>query len=666
MPLTTYTGNSTPAGPGGSPTPGMPAPQSSGGNNDEILEMLIDYNEEFKGAQPAKFRDQVIDQTISVLIGKTKPNAMLTGPPGVGKTKIAEEIARRIAVNDTSIPPQLRDKTIYELPLSNLVAGASYVGELEARMKALVEFAEDPRNKAILFIDEIHVIVSSRSSVYQQVAQILKPGLARGKMSVIGATTQQEARSFDNDPALARRFSRLIVDELTREQTIEILEDVNPSYTAHYQHQVGAPKDVLELVAIIADEMSSAGSHRPDSAITLLDRSMADAVVSRNRAMRDAQDAGNTMLVNALQSQVRLTENRLRQVALRLASGHAAPAQVELDDVRKQLTVIKGQDAITEEVVDIIRRSQLSVFPKKTPVTLMFAGPSGVGKTEVAKIISRTITDQDPIIVNMTEYQAGNSVNRLIGSPDGFVGSDSNKEKPFDTLESNPYRLILLDEMEKSHVDVQRLFLSVFDEGYMRTSQGRVIDFSKAIIIATTNAAREILSGRSIGFGEPAPLNQSTLTSALAQHFEPEFLGRFSKVVGFNPIDQKVYAEILQSIYLTERERIQLERPRTAALLPTQIDEDTLEELTASTYNRVLGARPAKRAAHRFLEDALIAAQTAQSFGITPAPQDDTRDDDQNDDTVDDLDDGAALADDADDDRIVSDEDPFAGTPSQH
>lgn len=624
MPLNDYTGNSNNGSGSGNMgiTPGGGAMPPTQSQDDSILELLTNLNEEFKNADPARFRDQVIDQTIAVLIGKNKPNPMLTGPAGVGKTRIAEEIARRIANADVSIPARLSDKTIYELPLSNLVAGTTYRGELEERMKMLVEYCEDPKNKVILFIDEIHQISDSKNPTYQQVAQILKPALARGRMSVIGATTNAESRAFDDDPALSRRFSRLIVDELTREQTVEVLEDVNRSLMTHYSHQVGAPRETLELTAIVADEMSSAGSHRPDNAITLLDRTMADAIVSRGRAIREAKDAGNTQLVQVLQSSgpSKITEKRLREVALRMASGHAAPSTTDMQSMIDALGRIKGQDKIISEVTDIIRRTQLAVFPQKTPTTLMFAGASGVGKTEVAKIIAKATTDQAPIILNMTEYSEKMAINRIIGSPAGFIGSDSNQEKPFDSLESNPYRVILLDEIEKAHVEVQRLFLSVFDEGVLRTSQGREVDFSKAIIIATTNAGREAMSGRTIGFGDPQPMNNSMLTSTLTQHFEPEFLGRFSKLIGFDPIDAPTYAQILQESYQRERERIVLERPRTGAQLPAAIDDDTLRELVDTTYVAATGARPAGRAARRYIEDTLISAQNSNQLPAQTAP----------------------------------------------
>lgn len=616
---TTGSGGNPPAG-GSTPPPAMPSMSGMAGQMNSVTDMLINYNERFKAAAPTLFREEIITQTISVLIGKNKPNALLVGQAGVGKTKIAEDIARLIANDDPLIPRNLKDHIIYELPLSSLVAGAGIVGELETRVTALIDFVCDPKNKAILFIDEIHQLMSETSSTYEKIAQILKPALARGDMHVIGATTLQESRSFDDDPAFSRRFSRLIVDELNREQTLEILTLARPALSLHYKSQVTVTDEVLAAVTVVADEYAKAGHHRPDNAITLLDRAMADTVLNYNKQLADATAAGDSNMVAILQGMTTtpLTERRVREVAIRLMTGHARKDGLNLQKLTAELSRIKGQDTITAQLAEALRRDDLGVFPRTKPLAWMFAGVSGVGKTEVAKIIAQELTQQPPIILNMTEYHTSASINRIIGSPAGYVGSTSDAELPFDCLESNPYRVILLDELEKGDKSVQRLFMSALDEGYIRTSRGKVVDFSKAIVIATTNAAKEVTTNKVVGFGNQTAPTTGGLVKALGEHFDAEFLGRFTQIVGFNPLTPEVYSDILQGAYVRERELILENQPRRAAALPLTIPNDELEEMVRDTYLEAQGARPAGRAARRFIEDTLLAATLQPATASSP------------------------------------------------
>lgn len=625
-----------PGGGGGVPgPPSMPSMASMSGTDAGVTDMLINYNERYKDADPALFRDAVITQTISVLIGKNKPNALLVGEAGTGKTAIVEDIARRIENKDILIPAQLKGKTIYELPLSVLVAGAGIVGQLESRVVELIDFVSNPANKAILFIDEIHQLTSDRSSTYEKVAQILKPALARGDMHVIGATTLTESRSFDTDPAFNRRFSRLIVDELNREQTLTILQNSLAGFMAHYKHQVTVSADVLEVVTVVADEYAKAGHHRPDTALTLLDRVMADTTVRQSVKVANATAADDKLALQMLMSTpiTPVTERNVRQVAMRLMTGQAQKESLNIDQLTEDLSRIKGQDSITEKMVETLHRDALGVFPRNVPLTWLFAGPSGVGKTEIAKIVAQAVTGQKPIIMNMTEFHSPASINRIIGSPAGYVGSDSNAELPFDCLESNPYRVILLDEIEKSDKSVQRLFLSAFDEGYIRTSQGKLLDFSKAIVIATTNAAKETMTKKQVGFGsQPAPTH-SNLVSDLEKFFDTEFLARFSEIVGFNQLSIDVYRDILQGNYVRERELILENQPRKASVLPATIPDDELSRIVESTYLPSQGARPADRAARRHIEDTLIEAATSAkqatpAWPVAPSSADTTAGDD--------------------------------------
>ncbi|WP_371793109.1 AAA family ATPase [Streptomyces sp. NBC_01471] len=607
-----------------SPSMGMP---SSGGPPDDVTDLLVDYNEKFKNADPTMFRDTLIEQVLSVVISKTKPNALLVGSAGVGKTKIVEDIARRIALGDTLIPDQLKNHTIYELPIANIIAGTGVVGSLEEKVKAIVEFASDPKNKVILFMDEMHQITGGSSShsdaTGRKISQILKPALARGDMSVIGATTSTESRAFDEDPAFARRFSRLIVDELSVEQTLAVLTTVRPGLMAHYLHRIGVSDDVLGSVVQIAEAISRAGQHRPDHAITLLDRAMADRVLEQKKLIVQAENAGDTALAQTLRfiPQVPLTSTRVLDVAKRLMTGNAQRKDLDIAALGATLTSrLQGQDEVFATLMDRLTREELNLFPTKTPTTWLFAGASGVGKTETVKLIAEGMTGMEPIILNMTEFHSAWSTSKILGAPPGFVGSDSNQELPFDTLESNPHRVILLDEFEKADKAVQRLFLSAFDEGYIRNAHGKMLDFSKALVICTTNAAQEALDGRMIGFGSnPKSISNQSLTRALQQAFDAELLGRFSLVVGFNPIDRETYRQIMAADYERQRERIVEAKPRLAQTLPASMPDDELRAIEEATYVESQGARPARKAVRIWIEDHLLVAQTGSTAVTSPS-----------------------------------------------
>lgn len=610
MGFNNFTGGTNP--PSNSNPPSSPIGNTSGtpisfppmgGDNVDPTEYIINYNEKFKTAGPCLFRDEVIQQTLAVLIGKNHPNALLVGAAGVGKTKIAEDIAYRIANNDPLIPDKLKDYTIYELPLSNIVAGAGIVGDIEKRIKAIVDFMTDSKNKAIMFIDEIHVLVGD-SQTYEKIAQILKPALARDDMHVIGATTLQESNNFLDDPALSRRFSRIIVDELSREQTIEILKKSKVSFFKHYDNRVIVDDETFETVAVIADEYKKAGSHRPDNAITLLDRAMGEAVI--NRKVMEQKAKNDPIMLQTIQSVplIPVTEKQVKSTALKLMTGCNKKENLNVDSLESKLSVIKGQDNILTKIVQLLKRNDLSLFPKVKPLTMLFAGSSGVGKTEITKIIADELTGVKPITLNMTEYHSPAAINRIIGSPAGYVGSDSNAELPFDCLESNPYQVILLDEFEKCDKAVQRLFMSAFDEGCIKTARGKTVDFSKAIIIATTNAGHK-KQQNALGFTTMTETSSlSADIKALSEWFDTELLNRFETILTFNNLNISIYREIVANKYHTEVSRIKSEKRRINLL--DDIPEDILDDIVKRTYVPEFGARPAEKAVQEYIESQIL------------------------------------------------------------
>ena len=566
-------------------------------------EFLINYNEKYKNDSPTLFRDSVIQQTLSCLIGKYKPNALLIGAAGVGKTKIVEDIARRIAIGDALIPETLAGYTIYELPLSNIVSGSGLVGEVERKTRAILEFAQDPKNKVILFIDEIHLLIGN-DRTYDKIAQMMKPAMARHDIKIIGATTLQESQNLMDDPAFNRRFTRLLVDELSPEQTKEILNQIKVSLFNHYNNKIAITDKIIDEIVAVADEYKTIGSHRPDNAITLLDRAMADAYIQRK--IREDAAKNDPALLAALQSTptIALSKSQMRKTAMKLMTGNNEKTEVRIDDLRQSLSVIKGQDDVIEYLLDTIERDSLGLYPRKKPLTLLFAGNSGVGKTQIAKIFTDVITNTKPIILNMTEYHSAASINRIIGAPAGYVGSDSKNELPFDILESNPYQVIVLDEFEKCDKSVQRLFMSAFDEGYIKTAKGKLVDFSKAIIIATTNAGHTTKSD-AIGFSTSETNSSAATIAELSAFFDVELLNRFTKVLNFNPITTELFAEIVKDTYRRHVSEIKCLHS-SYGFIPDEIPDDDLNRIVSENYAREFGARPVEKAVMKYIEDSIL------------------------------------------------------------
>ena len=612
-PMSDFTGGPPPSsgntGTGGGIGAGMPSgpsspiaqPSAAATPSQNAEEFLVNYNEQFKDAEPTPFRDDVIQQTLSILIGKNKPNPLLIGPAGVGKTKIVEDIARRLANNDPGLPDNLQDYVIYELPLSNIVAGSSLVGEMEAKIQAVLDFLTEPKKKRILFIDEIHQLVeSTNKQTYGQIAQIMKPTLSRGLIKCIGATTSQDASMLMDDPALNRRFSRVIVDELTKQQTTQILNSLTSSFIAHYNNKIAINTDLLPVITELADTYHVPGYHRPDTAITLLDRACGEALI--NRKIQEQLVANDPVLLQALKANpvVTLTEKVVKTTAIRLTTGNSKPESLDVDKLKQALSRIKGQDEAVKTIVRHLREFDMGLFEKTKPMTMLFIGPSGVGKTEVTKIISQELNGTQPLVLNMTEYNSPASINRIIGSPAGYVGYDSHQELPFDALESNPYQIILLDEFEKCHPAIQTLFMQAFDEGYIKTNKGQTIDFSKSIIIATTNACKQTVK-RGLGF--TSETSTEVNVSDLSKFFDIALLNRFYDRLTFNPISKETYAEILQETYIRQRERV-LQNNRFT--LEPVIPDDKLQELVDTSYNEEFGARPAERTAQTYIMDQVL------------------------------------------------------------
>ncbi len=580
--------------------------------DDFVLDLLINYNKTCKTSGTILFRDNVIRQTLSTLICKNKPNALLIGSAGVGKTKIVEDIAYRLANDDTLIPDKLKGFTIYELPISNVMSGSSLVGQLEEKVQSVIDFISDRKNKAILFIDEIHQLITGGEH-YKKIAQILKPALARGNFHCIGATTLQESTTLFKDPAFNRRFSRIIVDELTQSQTVEILKHSLPGYLQHYNSKFSISDAALESIVPVADQYVSIGSHRPDNALTLLDRTIASEILARkikeSELMTKTSDPDANIAQAAQQALqalrampiINITEPKIRNTAIRMMKGNAEQENTDFDALRRNLSCIKVHDDVIEKLLKVIKNHEKGLFPSKKPVTFLFTGTSGVGKTEITKILAETITGKKPIVINMTEYSHSSATNNIIGSSAGYIGSDSTTELPFDCLESNPFQIILLDEFEKGHKEVQRLFMRIFDEGILKTNRGTTIDFSKAIIIATTNAAHKEVK-KPLGFGNKSAAPKSVEIDELKKWFDAELINRFEHILNFNTISADTYIEIIKSIYETEVSRIK--KLNRSCVLKPEIDSEDLQKIR-DEYVEDFGARPAFNIVREYIEDQL-------------------------------------------------------------
>lgn len=476
------------------PPPNAVTPQQAQTDASGVNDMLINYNKKFAKSSPAKYRDKEIFNVISQLMMSQKSCSLLVGAPGVGKTKIVEEIARLIALQ-SPYTNSLNDHILYELPLTNLMSGTSFRGQLEEKVKEVVEYCES--EKVILFIDEIHQLVGEHSS-YDSIAQMLKPAMARGSIKIIGATTLQESKNLLDDPAFNRRFNKVQVCELSIEQTRDIIETVYiPKMSSFYG--VGFANNIASVITNAAENSKTITCHRPDNAITLLDQICANTVLQRNYNIATCLD-----------------EN-IRQA---MTSTPVVINQKHVEDFGKELsfTIPDNFDAVKNEILyrdNIIDKvySIISdyvkfnaIFPDKKPFKIEIKGVSKSGRTTFAKSVANLI-DEQPVYLDLADYSDAPSLNRIIGSPLGYVGSDSKKEMPFDIIESNPRKIIILDNFEASHHVIQDFFNSACDTAIIKYADNRMIDISKCIIFVISETKHQTAK---IGFADNKPKQSTT------------------------------------------------------------------------------------------------------------------------------------------------------------
>ncbi|PFG41963.1 ATP-dependent Clp protease ATP-binding subunit ClpC [Isoptericola jiangsuensis] len=598
---------------------------------------------------PVIGRTQEIERVMQVLSRRTKNNPVLIGEPGVGKTAVVEGLAQDIVRGD--VPETLKDKQLYTLDLGALVAGSRYRGDFEERLKKVLKEIRT-RGDIILFIDEIHTLVGAGAAEGAiDAASILKPMLARGELQTIGATTLDEYRKHvEKDPALERRFQPIQVNEPSLEHAIEILKGLRDRYEAH--HRVSITDSALVSAAQLADRYIN-DRYLPDKAIDLIDEAGARLRIRRMTAPPELKELDEEIAEarrekeSAIDEQdfekaagLRDTEKRLTQqradkekawksgdldtvaevddelIAEVLAMSTGIPVIKLTEEESSKLLHMEdelhkrvvGQDIAIKALSQAIRRTRAGLKdPKRPGGSFIFAGPTGVGKTELAKALAEFLFgDEDALIqLDMSEFSEKHTVSRLFGSPPGYVGYDEGGQLT-EKVRRRPFSVVLFDEVEKAHADIFNSLLQVLEDGRLTDSQGRVVDFKNTVIIMTTNlGTRDIAKGVQTGFNAGGDLVTSyermkaKVNEELKQHFRPEFLNRVDDTVVFPQLSQD---EIIQIVDLEIAKLDKRLRDKDMGIELTQAAKNLLAE---KGYDPVLGARPLKRAIQREIEDTL-------------------------------------------------------------
>ena len=579
-------------------------------------------------------RDVETERVIQILNRRQKNNPCLIGEPGVGKTAIAEGLAQRIAAGD--VPYKLRDKEVFLLDLTSLVAGTQFRGQFESRMKSLIGEIKECGN-IILVIDEVHNLVGAGDAEgSMNAANILKPALSRGEIQVIGATTFSEYRKYiEKDAALERRFQPVSVAEPSIEEASQIMQGIAKSYAEF--HGVEISPEIARQCVVLSERYIT-DRFLPDKAIDLLDEACSDVnlrckEISRLAELkkeRDDYELELRMLNEDTQNQnyERLAHirSRLCQIAAQIEELERLPKpRVTMENLARIIelwtkipaskikaqeyeqikglsdrlkTRIVGQDEAVDAVARAIRRNRVGISPKKRPVSFIFVGPTGVGKTELVKCLASDLFDSvDALIrLDMSEYMEKHTVSKLIGSPPGYVGYDEAGQLT-EKIRRKPYSVVLFDEIEKAHPDVLNILLQVLDDGRVTDAQGRVVNFENTIIVMTSNAGSE---GRvaSLGFGRTANDQVKDMTmKALQEFLRPEFINRVDEIITFNHLTEKNFLGIADIMLRELRDSLE------ARGLTMTWEESVREYLVKKAYSMTYGARNLRRTIQRDLED---------------------------------------------------------------
>jgi ATP-dependent Clp protease ATP-binding subunit ClpC len=597
---------------------------------------------------PVVGRSKEIETTIEILARRTKNNPVLIGEPGVGKTAIVEGLAQRIYSG--KVPQVLQNKRVVEVNLNAMVAGSKYRGEFEERIKEVLDEIIAHQDELIIFIDELHTVVGAGQGGGEgglDVSNVIKPSLARGELHLIGATTLNEYQKYiEKDAALERRFQPVLVSEPTVEQAIEILRGLRDKYEAH--HRVKITDEAIVAAAELSDRYIS-NRFLPDKAIDLIDQAASRVRIGADtysqdiaelddqikRAKREHEYAVNHKQMDKakdMQKQLKELENKkeesahkwqskrgvtsqevlVEQVAQVVSNITGIPVQELTQEERDKLLHMEerlherviGQDEAVQAVADAVRMSRAGLNERDRPIaTVMFLGPTGVGKTELAKALAYTVFgDEDALIrIDMSEYMERHSVARLIGAPPGYVGYEEGGQLT-ERVRRNPYSVVLLDEIEKAHPDVHNILLQVFDDGRLTDGKGRVVDFTNTIIIATSNVgASTIHENVALKKGQRKTYTElkQELLKLLRDYFRPEFLNRIDEIIVFEALDEKQIEQIVT---------LQLERiKRTARGQDIELifEDSVARHLAKIGYLPEYGARELRRQIKSEIENRL-------------------------------------------------------------
>lgn len=588
-------------------------------------------------------RNNEIDRVMQILNRRQKNNPVLLGEPGVGKTAVAEGLACRIF--EKNVPPKLMDCQLYLLDFTAIVAGTQFRGQFEARLKNILNEAAEMGN-VILVIDEIHNIVAAGDAEgAMSAANILKPALARGEIQIIGATTLAEYRKhIEKDSALERRFQPVLIDEPSIEESIEILEGIKDYYSSY--HHVKISREIIEE-AVRMSERYITDRFLPDKAIDVIDEAgsrvnLKNTALYELKKLKERADLIDQEVIQAEEdadyekaAQLK-TEKYTLSSRIEAARNEADKAEITYDDVAAviegwtkipvhRLTETEastlldlekriherviGQNDAVDAVARAIRRGRADITSRKRPVSFIFAGPTGVGKTELVKSLAHTMfgSEEALIRVDMSEYMESHSVSKLIGSPPGYVGYDDAGQLT-EKVRRRPYSVILLDEVEKAHPDVFNIFLQILDDGRIADSHGKIVNFENTIIIMTTNAGSDVKRGLSGFMASDEVRVEDNVERSLKAFFRPEFLNRIDEIIVFKTLKKDELRQIIDLLLKDIREKL---AEKGAKLIVT---DEAKEVILEKGYNVQYGARPLRRAIQRSLEDKL--AQLSLTGGV--------------------------------------------------
>ena len=594
-------------------------------------------------------REQEIYRVLQILNRRTKNNPCLIGEPGVGKTAVAEGIALRLAGGD--VPFRLQNKKLYLLDLTALIAGTQFRGQFESRVKGLVEDVKKAGN-VILFIDEIHNLVGAGDAEgSMNAANILKPALSRGEIQVIGATTFDEYRShIEKDAALERRFQPVTVNEPSIEDSVQVLEGIKQYYENY--HHVKISDEIVRRCVVMAERYIT-DRYLPDKAIDLMDEAASCCNMENKKLIEYSELSRKLERLDQQETEMQQAENvdyeklaELRSERLRLkdqaeaVEQEALSAEVTVDHVAKVIELwtgipaskiketelakvagladalkkkVIGQDEAVDLVAAAIRRSRVQISPRRRPASFIFVGPTGVGKTELVKVLASELFDTaDPLIrLDMSEYMEKHSVSKIVGSPPGYVGYDEAGQLT-EKVRRKPYSVVLFDEIEKAHPDVLNILLQILDEGRITDSHGRTVSFENTVIVMTSNAGSNVRSS-AMGFNRTAEeAEKNRVMKALGDFLRPEFLGRVDEIVVFRALDENDYTRIA-GLLLDE-----IKGPMQEKGILFGYEEDAARLIAKKSFGDRSGGRAIRRTIRREVEDR-IAELLVERAGDPPA-----------------------------------------------